>query len=352
MTNASLADDYLSDLKDQRPERWGRRDFVKGLGALAGSAGLLGFDPRIAAAEPPPETTTLRIHENPITCIAPQIVAQELLHAEGFTNVKYVKYLKDTQHFPPEDLLAGEVDITFSFSPTNIQFIDSGSPVVILAAAHTGCVELVANDRIASTRNLKGKTVGIVGDTKVFISMFAAYVGLDPKQDIKWVPALWDDQLSLFTQGKIDAFMTGPPLALELRQKKIGHALVNTTLDKPWSQYSCCLITSTKDFVRQNPVATKRALRAILKSVDLCATEPNRVARFIADRGIWDYDLTYQWLRELPFGKWREIDVADSLTFWALRLYDVGAIKSSPKQIIARGTDFRFLNELKRELKA
>jgi NitT/TauT family transport system substrate-binding protein len=274
-----------------------------------------------------------------------------MLHAEGFTDVKYIKYLKDTQHFPPEDLLAGEVDIAFSFSPTTIQFIESGSPLVILAAAHTGCVELFANDRIGSTRDLKGKTVGFFADTKVFISMFVAYVGLDPRQDINWVPASWDDQVSLFTQGKIDAFMGGPPTALELRQKKIGHTLVNTTIDKPWSQYSCCLIASTKDFVRKNPVATKRALRAILKSVDLCALEPNRVARFTADRVDWDYDSTLQWLRELPFGKWREIDVADSLTFWALRLYDVGAIKGSPQQIIARGADLRFLNELKKELK-
>jgi NitT/TauT family transport system substrate-binding protein len=337
-------------MRTPHPDGWTRRRFLGGL-TLAGTAGLLGLHARPSAAESPPETTTLRIHENPITCLAPQIVAQEMLHAEGFTDVKYVKYLKDTQHFPPEDLLAGEVDITFSFSPTTIQFIESGSPVVILAAAHTGCVELIGNDRIGSTRDLKGKTVGIFADIKVFVSMFVAYVGLDPRQDIHWVVVPWDDQVSFFTQGKIDAFVYGPPHALELRQKKIGHTLVNTTLDKPWSQYSCCLIASTKDFVRKHPVATKRALRAILKSVDLCALEPNRVARFLADHVDWDYDLTLQWLRELPFGKWREIDVADSLTFWALRLYDVGAIKGSPQQIIARGADLRFLNELKKELK-
>jgi len=153
------------------------------------------------------------------------------------------------------------------------------------------------------------------------------------------------------TEGKIGAFMISPPISLELRQKKIGHPLVNTTIDKPWSQYSCCLVASTKEFVRKYPVATKRALRAILKSVDLCAAEPARVARFIADRGLGTYDMTLQGLREVPFGKWREIDVADSLRFWSLRMHDVGAIKSSPQQIIAQGTDLRFLNELKKELK-
>jgi NitT/TauT family transport system substrate-binding protein len=326
-----------------------RRDFLAGGSSLA-AASLLALPGR-AAADPPPELTKLRIHENPLTCLAPQIVAQELLYAEGFKDVQYVKYLKDTRHWPPEDLLAEEVDITFSFTPTDIGFIDAGAPVTILAAAHTGCVELVANDRILSTRDLKGKTVGISADAQVFISMFAAYVGLDPQKDINWVSIPHSDRLSLFTQGKIDAFMCGPPLSLELRQKKIGHPLVNTTTDKPWSQYSCCLIASTREFVRRNPVATKRALRAILKGVDLCAAEPSRVAHFIAARGLGSYDMTLQGLRELPYGKWREIDPVDSLRFWALRMHDVGAIKSSPQEIIARGTNWRFLNELKKELK-
>ena len=42
----------------------------------------------------------------------------------------------------------------------------------------------------------------------------------------------------------------------------------------------------------------------------------------------------------------------DSLRFYALRLQEVGMIKSNPKRLIADGTDWRFLNELKRELKA
>src|SRR5262245_17879121 len=130
---------------------WERRAFVKGLAALAGTAALSGYM-RSAAAEPPPEITKLRIHESLVTCIAPEIVAQELLYAEGFTEVHFVNYPKDTQLWPPESYLAGETDIGFSFSPTDIRFIDAGAPVVILAAAHTGCVELVARNDIRSTR--------------------------------------------------------------------------------------------------------------------------------------------------------------------------------------------------------
>jgi len=331
-----------------------RREFVKGLGALAGSAALLGYELRPANAEPPPETTKLRITEYEVTCTAPQSIAQQLLYAEGFTDVQYVNYPRDTQRWAQEALLAGEADISFSFAPSDIRFIDSGAPLVVLAAAHNGCVELVAGKNIRSTRDLKGKKVvsGVI-DTKVFISMFVAYVGLDPEKDINWVTVPnWNDVVPLLQQGKIDAFFAGPPGNLEMRQKGIGHVLVSRTTDKPWSEYACCLIASTKEFVRKYPVATKRALRAILKGVDLCASDPSRVARVFADRGLGSYEITLQALRELPFGKWREIDVADSLRFWALRMHEVGAIKSSPQKIIDQGTDLRFLNELKRELKA
>ena len=80
--------------------------------------------------------------------------------------------------------------------------------------------------------------------------------------------------------------------------------------------------------------------------------DPGRVARFLADRGLGAYETGLQALRELPYAKWRDIDVADSMRFWALRMHDVGAIKSTPQQIIARSVDVRFLNELKKELKA
>jgi NitT/TauT family transport system substrate-binding protein len=57
-------------------------------------------------------------------------------------------------------------------------------------------------------------------------------------------------------------------------------------------------------------------------------------------------------LRELPYDKWREYDPEDTIRFYALRLHEAGFINSSPQKIIADSADWRFLDELKRELKA
>src|SRR5712691_10694007 len=273
-------------MKSDKTGSWSRRDFVRGL-AVAGTAGFVGLRPGPADAEPPPETTKLRLFEGPITCAAPQYMAQELLYSEGFTDVRYLKYPTETQNWVPELFFSGEVDISVSFVPTDLVHIEAGAPLVILAGSHIGCVELFGSNRVRSTRELKGKTVSVVElrrDEQIFISMFVAHVGLDPQKDINWVIHPNVDKVRLLTEGKIDAFFSGPPLSQQMREKKIGHVLVNTTTDKPWSQYFCCMVASTREFVRKHPVATKRALRAILKAADVCALEPNRIARSMADR--------------------------------------------------------------------
>jgi len=93
-------------------------------------------------------------------------------------------------------------------------------------------------------------------------------------------------------------------------------------------------------------------VRAILKATDLCASEPARAARMLVDGGFTPrYAYALQALQELPYDKWREYDAEDTMRFYALRLHELGFVKSSPPKIFADGTDWRFLNELKRELK-
>ena len=93
-------------------------------------------------------------------------------------------------------------------------------------------------------------------------------------------------------------------------------------------------------------------LRVILKATDQCATEPARVARQIVEGGFTPrYDYALQAFKELPYDKWRQYDPEDTMRFYALRLHEAGLIKSSPNKIIAEATDWRFLNELKHELK-
>jgi NitT/TauT family transport system substrate-binding protein len=218
-----------------------------------------------------------------------------LLRAEGFTDVQYVMR-------PPAVLSPaigrGEVDFSMHFSPPSIVAIDQGAPITIVAGVHVGCFELFAHEAIRSIRDLKGKKVAVQGwglAPHVFVTSMAAYVGLDPVKDIDWVLSPSVDPLELFAEGKVHAFLGLPPEPQELRARKIGRVIVNSSTDRPWSQHYCCMLTGNRDFVRRHPVATKRVLRAILKATDFCASDPAGAARRMVDTGFTPrYDYAFQ----------------------------------------------------------
>ena len=161
------------------------------------------------------------------------------------------------------------------------------------------------------------------------------------------------DPLELFAQGKINAFLDFPPHPQELRARRVGHVLVSTAADRPWSQYFCCMLVGNREYVRNHPVATKRTMRAVLKAADLCATQPERAARRLVDGGFAPrYDYALQTLSDVAYDRWREFDPEDTMRYYALRLHELDIIKSTPQKIIVESTDWRFFNELKRELKA
>jgi NitT/TauT family transport system substrate-binding protein len=339
-------------MRAQQIEGWTRRRFLGGLTG-AGAAGLLGLPPRLVAAEPPPETTRLRVKQDPALCEAPVQVAQELLRAEGFSEVQYVRASSAASF---EKIAAGEIDLALQAAQLVVRRIDAGDPVVLLAGLHVGCFELFGHARVRAIRDLKGKVVAVSsrgGASHTLTASMAAYVGLDPQQDITWaVQSSGREAMQFFSDGQADAFMGFPPEPQELRARKIGHVVVSTTTDRPWSQYFCCMLMANRAFVRQYPSATKRVLRALLKANEVCALEPETTARLMVERGYTDsYDLALAVVKEMPYGQWREYDAEDTVRFFALRLHEIGMIKSTPQQIIAQGTNWRFLNELKRELK-
>jgi NitT/TauT family transport system substrate-binding protein len=327
--------------------RFSRRRFLANASALS-AASLFGL-PRTAAAEPPPETTKIRLLHLPGICLAPNYIAEELLRLEGFSDVEYVQQ----EHTASTSV----VDIWPDAPMVLIPGVDAGEPLVALAGLHGGCYELFAHERVRAIRDLKNRRVAVtlVGSLEYYyVASIMAYVGIDPRRDIQWIEGkTFDDTMRTFIDGKADAFLAFPPQPQQLRAQKIGHVIVNTTQDRPWEQYFCCMIAARREFVTRNPVATKRAMRAILKAADICAREPERAARYIVAKGYEpSYEIALEVVTSLSYDRWRTYDLEDTLRFYALRLHEVGMIKSTPQKIIAQSLDLRFLKELKKELKA
>jgi NitT/TauT family transport system substrate-binding protein len=334
-----------------------RRRWMGAAGA-AGVGTLLGWPWRSAFAEPPPETTRIRIGKVPTVCLSPQYVAGELLRSEGFTDIEYVTDKEIGVGGVPASRALGEgrIDIFTNFAGPLAVAIDSGFPIVLLGGVHVGCFELVATHSVRRITDLKGKTVAVLGPGSaphIFLASIATSVGLDPSRDIHWSFSPVAESKQALAEERIDAMLAFPPDAQELRAKGVGNVLLNSAKDRPWSQYFCCLVSANREFVQRHPVAAKRALRAILKASEICAADPDRAVKAYLGLGLaTNEQYVGQAMRELPYGKWREYNPEDTLRFYALRLREAGMVKKSPQQLIAEGTDWRFLDELRRELKA
>lgn len=326
-----------------------RRHFLTGFSAAVATLASAA----VAGAEPPPETTRVRlpVFAGIADCLSPIYVSEDLLGAEGFTEVTFVS--SGTGPDSSDWLEHDEIDFDWNFTPSHIRSIAKGVPITVLTGAHVGCLELMANDRIYGVADLKGKRVGVDavnGNPYLLVMMMAAYVGLDPVHDIEWVTT--PDPVAAFAEGKIDAFLATPPQPQVMRERKLGHVILKTAVDRPWSHYYCCMLASSAQYAQRYPVATKRVLRALLKAVDLCVSDPERVARVAVEKGFGSrYDYTLQTMTDARYDTWRDYDPEDTIRFYALRLQETGMIKASPQEIIANGTNWRFHDELRRELK-
>ena len=334
-----------------------RRKVLRLLGA-AGAVGIAGGASKLAHGEPPPETTRIRLSKVQTACLAPQYVAEELLRAEGFQDVEYVADGPIAAGGVPGALAmgTGAVDFAMNFAAPLAIALDKGAPILLLAGVHVGCFELIVSEKVRTIGDLKGKTAAVLAlgsAPHTFLASIVTSLGLDPNRDIHWVTSPLAESQRLLAEDKIDAFLAFPPDAQELRARKIGRVLLNSAADRPWSQYFCCMVSANRDFVRKNPVAAKRALRAILKGSEICASNPDRAAQAYLDLGFkTNPDYVRQALREIPYGHWREYNPEETVRFYALRLREAGMVKSSPQTLIAQGTDWRLLDQLKRELKA
>ena len=347
-----------------------RRELLRrtlGTGAALAGSGIIAACARPAGSGvagspgplPPPETTTVRL-VSPAACDPSSALAKEFLIEEGFTDITYVRVPVTTTEWLTKDV----ADFNSGYGNLIAANVDAGLPILALAGIHPGCFELFARPGIATIRDLRGKTVAVNAKNASdqffgFFSILLAYVGVDPVAEVNFIEVGSDTNAlrDAFLDGRSQAFIApaafGP--ALHRNPKNPGKVILDTTTDKPWSQYYCCQLVANRDWARKHPVATKRVTRAFMRAADAVMKDKPRAAHeyvargFYANAGPADEAITNEVIKDLSYD-WREFDPEETLRFFALRLADAKLIKSTPQQIIAQGSDFAYMRQLRNEL--
>lgn len=352
----------------------GRREVLRrslAVGATIAGAGVLAAcDQRPAstatspsASLPPPETTTVRI-ASPFACDAPLWLAKDFLRDEGFTDVQWVVNAPGTAGW----VTSRVADVGPGHPEAIVAAIDAGVPIKALAGIHSGCQELWAAPGIASVRDLRGKRIAVFKRDAsdqffLFFSTLCAYVGIDPLTNVSFFEVGGDYRglLNAYLEGRSDAFLAAADGAAVLKRepRNPGTKIVDQTTDKPWSQYLCCLLIANGEWTRQNPVATKRFTRAVLRAADATAKDRKGAARagvgasirnLLAQRNAPEEEILTDTTAMVSYD-WREFDPEETLRFFALRLGEVKLIKNTPQQIIAQGSEVAYMRQLRNELK-
>ncbi len=182
-----------------------------GLGLLAGCGGLASGRGglRGSVGTEWPETTSLRFVRSPSLCFAPQYVAEDLLRAEGFTDVQFVETGTGV-----EGVTSGQAHLSMGLGAGFVARLDQGDAIVLLGGVHVGCYELFGADQVRAIRDLKGQTVNATelgSGRHMFLASMLTHVGLDPRTDVTWVTHPAPEAMQLLAEGKIDAFLAFPP---------------------------------------------------------------------------------------------------------------------------------------------
>jgi NitT/TauT family transport system substrate-binding protein len=346
-------------LSGERPLSTRRQLLLRTLGTgaalVAGSAlAACARQSEAASVLPAPETTTIRI-VTPPECDPGIWLAQDYLREEGFTDVSYV----NTNFTVRGWLKDGLADIAPAHPEFLVAAIDAGLPLTVLAPLHSSCLELWVDPSVGTIRDLRGRRISVrVGDmSDQFFAFFAAllgYSGMDPLKDVHFVEAGIDNyagMINAFKERRVEAVLAGGAEGPRLRRlKTLGNVILDTMTDKPWSQYECCHLVANRDWARQNPVAAKRATRAVINATTSAAPDHARAAHDSVAMGFPKEESLVKAAMDMCRYNWRDVEPTETVRWFALRLAEANVIKSTPQQIIDRGTDFAFLRQLRSQL--
>jgi ABC-type nitrate/sulfonate/bicarbonate transport system substrate-binding protein len=230
----------------------------------------------VATADAAAEPITIRIGRGPAAEEQVWLMAAK----PSLARQMGTKYKIEMTFFSDADkrfqaLEAGALDMIASNAYTAIHAASAGVPIKIIASVsretRNGAeVRYVvkAESPIRSARDLKGRTIGILGlrsATHLYLSAALKQAGLDPEKDVTFLTVQFPVQGAAVRSGKIDVGTLVQPFAM-MEEKKGGLRTLFTSKDAVPFDEELIVLVARLDFLEKHGNAV-RALLADLTEV-------------------------------------------------------------------------------------
>jgi NitT/TauT family transport system substrate-binding protein len=184
-----------------------------------------------------------------------------------------------------QSMLDGKADIATVGNTPTVLAIMNGREITTLAVIQTSNKNeaiVARRDRgIAKPADLKGKNIGLTLGTTghFFVDSFLLVHDIDKKQ-VKIIDLKPDEMDAALITGKVDAVATWNPGLLQLK-KKLGNSGIIFFGESLYTENFC--VVAGQEYVKKNPAAIKKVLRALIKAETFVCEHPEESRRYVAE---------------------------------------------------------------------
>jgi NitT/TauT family transport system substrate-binding protein len=184
-----------------------------------------------------------------------------------------------------QSVLEGKADIATVGNTPIVFAIMGGKKITTLAVIETSnrneAIVARRDQGIAKPLDLKGKKIGLtLGTTGDFFadSLLLAH-GIDRKH-VKIIDLKPNEMAAALGMGKVDAVSAWNPTATQLK-KKLGSKGIVFLGESIFTEMFC--VSAGQEYVKNNPVAIKKVLRALLQAETFVQQQPEEARCLVAE---------------------------------------------------------------------
>lgn len=202
----------------------------------------------------------------------------------------------------------GQADLANGHIATELVPIANGVNATTVTGAHSGCKSIFVrkDSGIKSLKELEGKTIGLpagVGSADQNITFrFLKRDGIDPTK-VNYKQVETGACLQAMEMGEVDAVILTDSFVWEADPEENHIMLRSLSFDDDFSAEACCATYINNDFIKNNPIATKKATRAVQRARQFMNDEPDETIEILFENG-WatgNKEITKEFIESLDF---------------------------------------------------